>query len=387
MLRAVSLEPDNAVVCGELGLFFRRQRRIADARLVQQRLVEIEPDNVAHWITLRASSQLGDDDSAEAALKRVIGMRPERAIGYASLAQLYLKTGSEQAGVGSPRPRSAGNDPSGRDGHDLLRARRRLRSYQRPPRPSPRWPKMRESAPNRPPRLPPPGAARPAPRRLGGSRPRHSSKEAMADTDPVPEPPALLLLVCFCPPLARGLPNGLSDPTGRRDVPIGNHVSAFSRRQRSEYLSEFMVAGLALFDYDGDGLIDIYFLNGAPLKGRPSPTRVRETRCSATTATGRSRMSPGRAGVGDARATLWASPAADHDNDGDQDLYVNNFGPNVFYRNEGDGTFTDITDQARVGLRRPLRGRHLLPGHRGRRRPRPVRGQVRRLLPTNAMPS
>ena len=40
--------------------------------------------------------------------------------------------------------------------------------------------------------------------------------------------------------------------------------------------------------------------------------------------------------------------AADYDGDGDTDLYVSNFGPNVLYRNDGDGTFTDVTTQARV---------------------------------------
>ena len=48
------------------------------------------------------------------------------------------------------------------------------------------------------------------------------------------------------------------------------------------------------------------------------------------------------AGVGDQGYGLGVT-AADFDNDGDQDLYINNFGPNVLYRNNGDGTFSVVT--------------------------------------------
>ncbi|NJL58671.1 MAG: VCBS repeat-containing protein [Desulfobacteraceae bacterium] len=42
---------------------------------------------------------------------------------------------------------------------------------------------------------------------------------------------------------------------------------------------------------------------------------------------------------------VWGVVTGDYDNDGDADLYLNNFGPNVFYRNNGDGTFTDVTTE------------------------------------------
>ena len=54
------------------------------------------------------------------------------------------------------------------------------------------------------------------------------------------------------------------------------------------------------------------------------------------------------AGVGDLGYSLGVT-AGDYDNDGDQDLYLNNFGPDVLYRNNGDGTFEDVTEQAGVG--------------------------------------
>jgi hypothetical protein len=135
-------------------------------------------------------------------------------------------------------------------------------------------------------------------------------------------------------------PIRLIDVTGESGVTF-RHTHGGSGQQ---YIIEFMVAGLALLDYDGDGLIDIYFLNGAPLKGTVVDVPPRNALYrnhgdwTFTDVTG-------SAGVGDSGYGLGVT-AGDYDNDGDPDLYVNNFGPNVLYRNNGDGTFTDVTDQA-----------------------------------------
>lgn len=115
----------------------------------------------------------------------------------------------------------------------------------------------------------------------------------------------------------------------------------------SLYIVQTVVAGLVLFDYDNDGFVDIYFLNGAPNPGVQYSAAPRNelwrnngdwTFTNVTDA----------AGVGDTGYGLGAV-SGDFDNDGDQDLYVNNFGPNVFYQNNGDGTFTEITASAGVG--------------------------------------
>ena len=112
------------------------------------------------------------------------------------------------------------------------------------------------------------------------------------------------------------------------------------------YIMETVSAGLALFDYDNDGDIDIYFLNGAPLKGtevdvKPKNALYRnEGGWKFTDVTE-------RAGVGDSGYGLGVT-VGDYDNDGDLDIYLNNYGPNVLYRNNGDGTFTDVAQEAGV---------------------------------------
>jgi enediyne biosynthesis protein E4 len=113
------------------------------------------------------------------------------------------------------------------------------------------------------------------------------------------------------------------------------------------YLPEHMGAGIASFDADADGLLDIYFLNGARLPDlKPSVEltdrffRNRDGKAfdDFTVAAGLTELS----------YSLGVT-VGDYDNDGFQDLYVSNFGKNRMFRNNGDGTFTDSTDACGVG--------------------------------------
>ena len=100
------------------------------------------------------------------------------------------------------------------------------------------------------------------------------------------------------------------------------------------------------FDFDGDGDTDIYFLNGAPLPGAkdgPPPRNALYRNDGGWRFTNVTQV----AGVGDTGYGLGVC-VGDYDNDGDPDLYVNNFGPNVLYRNNGNGTFSDVTRIAGV---------------------------------------
>jgi len=113
------------------------------------------------------------------------------------------------------------------------------------------------------------------------------------------------------------------------------------------HIFESMTAGVAAFDYNNDGLLDIYFVNGAPLRGTkwegPPPRNMLYRNDGALKFTDVTDSS----GTGDTGYGLGVA-IGDYNNDGRLDIYVNNFGANVLYRNNGDGTFTDVTKEAGV---------------------------------------
>jgi hypothetical protein len=145
----------------------------------------------------------------------------------------------------------------------------------------------------------------------------------------------------------------LRDVTDRTGITFRHSDGSSGKR----YIVESVASGLATFDYDGDGLIDIYFLSGRPL-GPPGSDDSRAERAPSGRAAGNAlyRNLGGfrfadvtrKAGVGDAGYGLGVC-IGDYDNDGRPDIYVSNYGPNVLYHNNGDGTFSDVTRKAGVG--------------------------------------
>jgi hypothetical protein len=134
----------------------------------------------------------------------------------------------------------------------------------------------------------------------------------------------------------------LTNVTAQSGIDFRHHDGSSGQK----YLIEPSSAGLALFDYDGDGWIDIYFVSGTPLPpARPDPNVGNALYRNEGNL--RFRDVTRQAGVAGTGFGLGVA-AADYDDDGDADLYVNNFGPNVFYRNNGDGTFSDVTAAAGV---------------------------------------
>jgi hypothetical protein len=121
-----------------------------------------------------------------------------------------------------------------------------------------------------------------------------------------------------------------------------------------ENILESSGSGITIFDYNDDGLLDLYMLNGTYLEGISDPAgqvfKNTPNKLYENNGDGTFTEVAAEAGVDD-RNWGMAAGAIDYDKDGDEDLYVLNYGPNVFYRNNGDGTFTDITGS--TGLRGP----------------------------------
>ncbi|MEO8126571.1 MAG: CRTAC1 family protein [Bryobacteraceae bacterium] len=141
-----------------------------------------------------------------------------------------------------------------------------------------------------------------------------------------------------------------ADVTERSKVQFLHRSSATSQK----YLIESMAGGAAVFDYDGDGLLDIFLTNGAALRdSMPAGARPDKispqywNRLYRNNGDGTFADVTEKAGLQGTGYSMGAA-AADYDNDGHTDLYVTNLNGNTLYRNNGDGSFTDVTARAGV---------------------------------------
>src|SRR5947209_19199846 len=138
-------------------------------------------------------------------------------------------------------------------------------------------------------------------------------------------------------------------------LPRGLDFTLQNSPTSQKYLIETMPGGVALLDYNNDGLLDVFLVNG----GRVDPTHpenfdrhdprywnrlYRQNQdgsfTDVTEQTGLANSGDGNYGMGVA--------VGDYDNDGYPDLYVTSYGKNILYHNNGNGTFTDVTAKAGV---------------------------------------
>src|SRR3954447_22438376 len=111
---------------------------------------------------------------------------------------------------------------------------------------------------------------------------------------------------------------------------------------------EGLLAGVALFDYDGDGYLDVYFANGAAMPSLEKDGPRHHNRLYHNNRNLTFTEVTEKAGVSGAGYGMGVA-AGDYDNDGRPDLYLASLTGNQLFHNNGDGTFTDVTKKAGVG--------------------------------------
>ena len=167
---------------------------------------------------------------------------------------------------------------------------------------------------------------------------------------------SLSTLLLFCVAVA-----ALYSPVSVGDTPRADPNAPFSDRTRAmgidflhqngaspqKHLVETMGSGCALLDYDGDGRLDVLLINGGRTPHSP-PFEPRPHALYRNLGGGRLEEVTAEAGLEPTTDYGMGVAVGDYDNDGDPDLYLTYFGPNRLYRNNGDGTFSDVTGRAGV---------------------------------------
>ncbi len=148
-------------------------------------------------------------------------------------------------------------------------------------------------------------------------------------------------------PMPRGKPSGIPFHSRLVDVADSAGLTApviYGAADHKDYIIETVGCGCAFIDYDNDGWLDIFILSGTRRGDVPEGTT---NRLYKNNRNGTFTDVTEKAGL---KRTGWASAVCvgDYNNDGHEDLFVTYFGENVLYRNNGDGTFTDVTKQAGV---------------------------------------
>jgi hypothetical protein len=165
--------------------------------------------------------------------------------------------------------------------------------------------------------------------------------------------PALLAVLAALPLAAAAPLPTFTDVTEAAGIKFKHSLGDFEMSN----IAEATGPGGCVFDYDNDGFLDLYFVNGrwhpdiSDNRGRSLKGKLKNALYH-NNGDGTFTDVTDKAGVaGNEDSYGMAASCADYDNDGDLDLYVCNYGRSILYRNNGDGTFTDVTEKA--GLASP----------------------------------
>ena len=147
----------------------------------------------------------------------------------------------------------------------------------------------------------------------------------------------------------KGKPSGLPFAARFTDVAVEAGLKApviYGGIDRKDYLLETVGCGVAFFDYDNDGWLDVFVPSGTRFEGAPAGTT---NRLYKNQRDGTFEDVTAQAGLEHAG---WACgvAVADYNNDGFEDLFVSYWGQNRLYRNNGDGTFTDVTEASGLSM-------------------------------------
>lgn len=167
-------------------------------------------------------------------------------------------------------------------------------------------------------------------------------QERSYDARPAPPPPGPKSPI-------EGTPLGVSFSDVLKQSGIGFR-NIYGGEFHNKYLLETTGCGLAFYDYDDDGWMDLFFVNGWRLEGF---AKGKEPYCHLFKNNRDGTFTDVTIGTGLERRTGWgqACCVGDYNNDGRDDLFVTYYGQNALYRNNGDSTFTDVTELA--GLIQP----------------------------------
>jgi len=124
------------------------------------------------------------------------------------------------------------------------------------------------------------------------------------------------------------------------------HKTVYGDERKNKYLLETTGCGVAWFDYDNDGWLDLFFVNGARLggfpKGQEPATHLYRNNRDGTFTDVTKQAGLARSGWGQGVC------AGDYDNDGFDDIFISYYGRNALYKNNGKGAFTDVSEKAGV---------------------------------------